>query len=66
MAKYKYVCDECGNEDLTYEANVIQNWRKQQYEINELLDYIYCYKCGNEVRESEIRIMNVNANTRII
>ena len=66
MAKFKYVCAECGQDSLSYEASVIWNYKRQQYEIQDLLDYCYCTHCDQEARELIIKKLDLNTNITVL
>jgi hypothetical protein len=45
----KYVCDECGSEDVLFDAYTTWNFKKQQMEIMETYDKgHYCNNCDRE------------------
>jgi hypothetical protein len=45
----KYVCDECGSEDVLFDAYATWNFKKQQMEIMETYDKgHYCNNCDRE------------------
>jgi YgiT-type zinc finger domain-containing protein len=47
MKKHKYVCEECGSDDLSFDANVEWDMETQSYTVNDVW-CSYCRNCGEE------------------
>jgi predicted RNA-binding Zn-ribbon protein involved in translation (DUF1610 family) len=56
--KYKYTCPHCGNDGVVFDAWVIWNPDKRDYEIENVFDNCYCNGCENSFDNPEIVEIN--------
>jgi hypothetical protein len=47
MRKYKYVCEECGSDDISFDACVEWDMETQSFIVNDTWSS-YCRACGEE------------------
>jgi hypothetical protein len=64
--KYKKVCEVCGSQSITFEGSVIWNINKQEYYIADLYDHTYCGDCQDHVNVSDVEIIELNVNTKVL
>ena len=53
--KHTYICSTCEGSDLVYDATVLWNPIKQEFEIGDIYEGPpYCRDCETEVRDKEV------------
>lgn len=56
MIKVKKVCSHCGSEEIVFDAWSAWNEDKQQFELKQVFDNVFCEYCQGETKEKEIVI----------
>jgi hypothetical protein len=56
MSKIKKVCNYCGSEDVTQDANTKWSVEKQQWEISDMIPSDYCNNCEGETNIQDEKI----------
>lgn len=57
MPRFKYVCAECGNASLSYDANAFWDEDLQKFVLDGLVgEDPYCPDCGDRVNEEQVQI----------
>ena len=56
MAKIKYMCRECGSDNVLFDAWAKWNVETQEMELNYTYDNTYCENCDCECKVEEIEI----------
>ena len=48
MEKYKYICTECGSDNIKWDAWAAYNEETQEMELDNWFDNTYCIECDGE------------------
>jgi DNA-directed RNA polymerase subunit RPC12/RpoP len=54
--KIKYVCTQCGSDNVLFDAWAAWNEEKQEMELVTTFDDTYCEQCGGECKVKEIEM----------
>jgi hypothetical protein len=65
MKRYKKVCEACGSEELSFDANAYWNVSTQSFELDDMWE-TYCRNCEDTTYAIDKEIIELNTNTKVL